>query len=360
MRTIFTTDDIKNVFEDIFNGNLRESLVHKNSVPYVNENSEKIFLINEDTGEKKEEDLAKYLNVKFYAWKERLVEKQNKLDEEDGELQTVDAWIESLNFSQNESYALVEIIDEEATASQDMDNATILGKVSFIIQADKVKNLEYYVNKLRNKYLGKPEDMVNSYGDNLTCFLLVGKLLYDQEPTMTQLGETVIVSFNYKFTYLNASATYLDTKFEFSLDGDDTYDENGNIVGETKYKTFPITKSTWQVISTNAPLPTQQRPDLTGVVANALSVVKTFTFFDYNNEFLNKLRKLFWTLGSVKINGQNTIQQDVNIPIYVRVTDKGDRFVFRDVIDNMGKTITNGDFNISTLTLKGWGKIISN
>lgn len=359
MRTTFTMEDIKNIVEDVFNGNLKASNLSGGKIPYVNKNSEEVIFIDENSGLKKGKDLAQYLNIDFYAWKERLIEKQGKLYEDEGDIQSFDAWVESLNFSQNESYALVEVYDEEATTSQDMDNATITGRVSFIIQSNKISNLDYYVNKIRNKYLGKPEILQNSFGDRLTCFLTIGKLLYDQEPVMTQLGETVMVSFNFRFTYLNEALTYLDTKFEFSLDGDDNYDENGKVIGETKYKTFPITKSTWQLISTNTPLPTQIRPDLTGVVSNALSVAKTFTFFDYKNEFLNKLRKLFWKLGSIKNNGVDTQLQDVNIPIYVRVTDDGETYVYRDVIDNMSRTITNGDFNISTLTLKGWGKIIS-
>lgn len=359
MKTNFTVEDVKNLFEDIFNGNLEKHKISGGKIPYENENSEDIIFIDENTGLELKDDLAKYLNVKFYAWKERLVEKQNKLYEEDGELQTVDAWIESLNFSQNESYALVEIVDEDATVSQDIDNATILGRVSFIIQANKISNIDYYTTKIRNRYLGKTQEFQNSFGDILTCYLTIGRLVYEQEPIMTQLGEAIIVSFNFRLSYLNQAKTYTDTKIEFSLDGDDEYDESGNIVGETKYQTFPITKSTWQLIGTNTPLPTQNKPNITGVVGSALSMISTFSFFDYENKFLDHFRDLFWTSCAITKNSKEVSVQEVNIPIYVRVTDSGNVYVFKNIIDNIHKTITNGDFTILSMTLKGFGKIIS-
>ena len=346
MRTIFTVNDMKNVLDDIFNGNLFASKLSKGEIPYVNNNSEEVIFVDEGTGIQKGQDLAQYLNVKFYAWKERLVEKENTLYEDEEDLQTIDAWLQSLNFSQNESYALVEILDEDATPSEDLDNATITGRVSFIVQANKIANLDYYVNKIRNKYLGKPEIFTNSFGDRLTCFLLIGKLMYDQEPVMTQLGETLMVSFNYRFTYLTEASTYLDTKFEFSLDNEN-------------YFSFPVTKSTWQLIGTNTPLPTQNKPNITGIIGSSLAMISTFTFFDYKNEFLNKLRDLFWSVSAYKKNGEDVKIEDVNIPVYVKVIDGENTYIFKDVIDNVTKTITNGDFNISTMTLKGYGKIIS-
>ena len=48
----------------------------------------------------------------------------------------------------NEAYALVEITDEEVTVSQDIDSSTKTGNITFLIQTDKVKNLDYYVSKL--------------------------------------------------------------------------------------------------------------------------------------------------------------------------------------------------------------------
>ena len=77
MRTIFTAEDVKNIIETIFNGNLRQFLISKGNIAYNNPNSEKILLIDEDDGTQQEKDLAEYLNIKFYNWKERLVTKSD-------------------------------------------------------------------------------------------------------------------------------------------------------------------------------------------------------------------------------------------------------------------------------------------
>lgn len=355
MRTLFTSYDIKEIIKRIFNGNLD---LHKinNNIAYVNPNSETIMLIDEDNGTQTQKDLAEYLNVKFYSWKNRLVEKSEHSLTDEPVLTVFDDWVQSLNFSMNESYALVELIDEEVTASQDIDSATKIGRITFLIQADKITNLDYYLAKIRNSYLGNPQDIQNSYGDIVKAYITMGTLLYDEEPSTIQLGECVRVSCNFRISYLTDALSYNDTKIEISLDGDDTYDESGEIVGETKYLTMPLTKMTWQNIFTSKPLPTAERPDLTGFVATSLSNVKTLTFYDFNKELSMKFNDLFWRCACYRYDGVLSTKRDVNIPVYIRIISNKHTYVFKDMIDNMEKTITNNDFNISSITLKGWGK----
>ena len=133
--------------------------------------------------------------------------------------------------------ALVETIDEEVVASQDIDSATKTCKISFIAQTNKIKNLDYYVSKLRNIYLGNPQTIQNAYGDNIKAYIMVGALLYDQEPITMQLGECVLVSCNFRLSYLNDALTYNDTKVEISLDGDDIYNADGEVVDEQGFPT---------------------------------------------------------------------------------------------------------------------------
>ena len=357
MRTIFTIEDVKNIINNIFNGNLWEHKYSNGEIAYNNPNSEKILLIDEDNGTQTEKDIAEYLNIKFYNWKQRLVEKAN--DElESAPLSVFEDWVQSLNFSINESYALVERIDEEVTASQDIDSATYMGKITFLIQTDKIKNLDYYITKVRNKFLGVPQEIQNSYGDIVKAFIMIGALTYDQEPFTMQLGECVIVSLNFRISYLANALTYSDTEIQISLNGDDTYDVDGNIVGETKYLTMPITRSTFQNIFVSNPLPTTERPDLTGFVATSLSTAKTFSFFDYiNKELTMQFNDLFWSCSAHRINGKLTQVKDVNIPVFIKIKSNGNTYVYKDMIDNMQKNLTNNDFNISSITTKGWGKI---
>lgn len=346
MRTILDIEDIKNIIDDKFNGNLWSFKASKGVVAYENPNSEKIYETDEFNGTSKMVDLAENLNIRFYAWGERLDEK-----DKDNRLLSFDAWVQSLNFSMNEAYALVEKVDEEATPSQDIDNATVIGKVTFLVQRNKITNLDYYVSKIRNKFLGVPDVIQNRFGDKIKAYFTFGSLNYDQEPIETPLGEMLIVTSNFRIAYLTDAITWDDTKVEISLDN------------ETTYLEMPITKDTRQVIFSSNPLPRQARPDIVGSVATSLSTATTYTYYDINKDLTNALNDLFYSLGAIRINGVATTVRDVNIPVFIRLTTKingeDKTYVYRDVIENMQKVRTNSDFNISSITTRAWGKTIT-
>lgn len=356
MRTNFTTEDVKNIIDVVFNGNLSAHKASKGAIPYENPNSEQIRLTEAETGAYENVDLAEYLNINFYSWKERLVTKDTT-GFDTTNLVGVEDWVASLNFSTNEAYALVETIDEEVVPSQDIDSATITGKITFLIQTNKIKNLDYYVAKVRNSYLGNPQDLQNSYGDTVKAYINVGRLLYEEAPLTMQLGEVLIVSLNFSINYLSDALTYSDCQVLISLDGDDTYDETGAIVGTSKYLSMPLTKITWKNIFSSKALPTAARPDLTGFVASSLSCSKTLTFYDFNKELTNRFNELFWRCNCFRYDGLVSEKRDVNIPVYIKVNAFGHSYVYKDVIDTMEKVISNNDFNISSITLQGWGKI---
>jgi len=344
MKTTFTSEDLKNLIEQIFNGNLRQSLASKGSVSYINENSEEIILVDEDNQQTKR-DLAEYLNVYFYNWKERLVDTGERFRDADSKYAFFEDWVESLNGSMDKSYALVEKMDEEVVASPDIDSAAILAKVTFIVQSNKIANLDYYVTKLRNSYLGKVQDIQNAYGEMRKSFLTIGTLIYEQEPFMSPLGETMVVSLNFRLSYLNDAAVFSDTKIELSLDNGVNFEE------------MPITKATMQDIFSVDPVPTMHRPDLTGAIATTLSMTKALTFYDYNKSLTNALDELFWSLPAYMIDGVLTTPREVNVPVYLRVTKNGHTYIYKDVIEQMEKAMTNNDFNVCSLSLKTWGKV---
>lgn len=356
MRTIFSVEDTKNVVDKIFNGNLWLSTLKNGKENYINENSENIVIIDEDDGSQSKKDLAEYLNVKFYTWKNRLYDNnENYLS--DSQYSNFDNRVSSLNFSLNEAYALVDIIEEEVTESQDIDNAVKNGRITFLIQSDKAKNLDYYIAKIRNKFLGLPQEIQNSYGNVIKAYILFGILIYEEEPIQTQLGECLKIVCNFKISYLANALTYNDTKVLLSLNGDDEYDLDGNVIGLTKYLEVPLTKQTWQLIFSDTPLPTSTRPDLTGFIATSVSQVKTLTFFDFNMAFTLQLNDIFWKTSAYRIDGVLSVVKDINIPIYIKVVSNNHSYVFKDMISKMEKVLTNSDFNISSITLKGYGKV---
>ena len=364
-RTVFTVEDVKNIVESLFNGNLRAYRATNGVVPYNNPNSEQILLIDEESGEQEQQDLAQYLNIDFYVWRNRLVEKQSHgAGVQAQALTPYDTWVQSLNFSMNEAYALVETTDMEVTASQDIDNATINARITFLIQTNKITNLDYYLSKIRNSLLGVPQQIQNSYGEIVTSYILLGSLLYDEEPTTTQNGEIIVVSCNFRISYLTDAETYNDTKIEISFNGDDLYNENGEIVDEagqpttTKYQTMPLTRYTWQKMFGENPLPVSARPDLSGFVATAIQNVKTLTFYDFKNKTLTEqFNALFWQCGAYRIDGTLSSITEPNVPVYIKITNGGHFYIYKDMISTMQKNFTNNDFVISSITLKGWGKI---
>lgn len=349
MKTILDVEDLRNIVNNIYNGNL-EAIKSGLEEDYVNPMSEPITLIDED-GAKTEKDLAQFLNISFYSWKKRIAEKQGELNEDD-----MTAWINSVNHSLNEAYALVEVLDEEVTASQDIDASNITGRITFLIQTEKMPNLDYYIRKIRNTYLGVPQTIQNSFGDNITAFIVMGIPTFDQDPTMTPVGECTVCSCNFRISYLGDAQTSSDTQVLISLDGDDTY-SGGEIVGETHYMEMPITKTTHQRIFTKDPVPMAQRPDLTGSIVKAVANTMTISFYDFNKTLTNRFNALFWRLSAIKVDGYDQVTQEVNIPVFIKIVNGGHFYIYKCVVANMEKVITNGDFNICSISLDGWGKL---
>ena len=333
MRTIFTTYDAKEVIKNIFNGG---------------EYSEKIVLKDLEDNKTEEVDLAEYLNIDFYAWKNRVVSHESGDGVHDTVLSAFDAWVESMNYSFDKSFGLVEQIDEEVTATQDLDNAIKTYRVTFLIQADKIMNLEYYVEKIKNKTMGVPQDIINASGDTLKTYILVGSLIYDEEPTTIQFGECITASCIVRISYFADAESYHDSKIELSLDGD----------VDDGYMTMPFIKITSQAIFNSNPVPTQARPDLAGFVAASQTSTLVISFYDLMNERLSqRLNELHWSSGAVKIDGVEVPKKDVNIPVFVRVTNGGHTYTYKMVITRLDKVISSGTFNISSISLNTWGKI---
>jgi hypothetical protein len=198
------------------------------------------------------------------------------------------------------------------------------------------------MKKIRNNYVGVPQDLVNANGDIVSAFFLFGIMIYDEEPMQTPIGESIVCSLNYSISYLNNANSYNSMKIEISLDGE-------------TYESVLLSSATFKVISANKVQPKAQRPDLVGSISSGLSSEKTFTFFDYKMSLYNALSSKFWTLCAVRKNGESLETQDVNIPIYIRVyPDKttSDYYDFDDIVDIWTCNIYNGDFNVINLSTK--------
>lgn len=354
-KLVITSNDVKDIVAASFNG--QEEVVTdaegNKSTKFVNSMSEQIAVVDEG-GNTTSIDIAEFLNIEFYSWRNRLVEAR---DGGYGEQYALyDDWVQSLDFSTDRTFALVETQDGEITTSQDIDNAALRGEITFIIPVHKAYLLDYYVAKLRAAFAGKPQSYTSRQGNLYTVYLFYGIPAYDSEPVMTQFGECLIIKLPFSFAYLNAGQAYSDTLVEISFDGDDEYNESGNPT-TNKYNTIPLTRHTWQDIFTANAVPTANRPDLTGNLISAASLATTLTFFDFNEALNERIDGIFWAMSAYRIDGVIMDRKDVNIPVYVRVTARGHKYVYKLVIDSIEKTFVNNDFTVTSMRLKTWGKI---
>ena len=330
MRTIFTNEDMSSLLQDVFNDNTID-----------------VTLIDADTEEKTESDMVSYLNVEFYTWWRHATSSAE--DRIDSGANVFESWKDSLNYSMDKSFALIEQTDEETISSQDIVGATILGRTTFLINANKVSNLEYYIRYLKGLYTGKPITRQASNGKTIAGYLTLGVLLYDTEPEQTQYGNMITAIMNWKFAYMKRAGNYSDIPITFSLDNTNYYD-------------MIITKYNWQNIFTTEAVPRAGRVDLTGVITTAITQNVTISFFDFDeSEFAYKLNNdYFWNLGAIEIDDEKTETQDVNIPIYVKVSKLYGSamriYKYKFVLTDFQKVLVNNDFTISSITLKTWGK----
>ena len=342
MRTVFTTVDIKNILSNAFSSNTED------------------IILTDENGTKTKEDIVSYLNIDFYSWKDR----QNEVVSSDYDyLNIYQDWLASLENSMERAFALVEFDTIESIPSVDMENGDISGRITFLIQSNKIENLDYYMLKLRNKYLGASEKLQNMYGDVLTAYITFGILSYEDEPFDSAFGEMIIAQIGFRINYLEEALGYDGTTLQISLDGDDLYDESGNIVDSegspttTKYLEMPVIKDTMQAIFSGDPVPVSVRPDLTGLSNKSLTMTDTISFFDYNKTLSKQINEVFYSKGAYSVNGILTTVQDINIPVYIRVIVDGNSYVYKMVITNIEKARSNGEFNITSLSIKTWASV---
>ena len=316
MRTTFTAEDMKLIIGNIFASD-----------------DEDMIVTSAIDGEQERKKVRDYLNVDFYTWKNRVV----------GE-ESFDVWQKSIDVSLNKAYGLVEVTDASAVASQDIDSGSVTAKVTVIIQADKAAILDYFVTKLRNAYLGNPQEITNAAGQTIKAFINIGAPLYDSEPSMTQFGECIIVSFSFIMSYLADAMSYVDEQISISLDG-------------SNYLPMPYTAATWQKICTTKPVSTTGRPDLTGFISSAVSSVLTITYYDMKNSACDALRPIFARFCAKTIGGTPTTEGAVHVPIYVKNYTDNVEYVYNMIIDNMQRSVQNGNFTVCSITLKGNGKL---
>lgn len=329
MKANFTSYELMNIVQGIFNDS---------------ENDFAIKIVDSQSTETEVESIKDYLNINFYTFKKEL--KDNEvLDDIDNQ----NKWLLSLNATLNTAYGLVDLDGNTPMSAYDFDGGAFSGKVSIIIQADKVSNLEFYVAYLRNKYIGKLEDL-NLNGKMYSLHIEIGDFSYDYEPFTSILGQCVIVSFDITAAYMEQAYSYQDETIEFGF--------SDNLEG-TFYK-LAFSKANENLVFTGRGIVAQNRPDLAGNINSSITTTMDFTFWLLkDNEFVNKLQEMMYEYtyykkieDSEEINGYTSDRVvDVNIPIYVKRTYNGKTYLHKMLLNQFGKTYVNNDFTIGSIKL---------
>lgn len=304
-RTVLTTENIRDLIKNAFTNNDEE-------VKYIENNQEKTSSIME------------FLNLNFYSFKCNIMK-----DEQDKRVEV----------KPNKSFALVEVLDEEATISPDIDFVEKSGTITFIIQESKIELLDYYVQKLRNIYLGKPEKIENNFGETLNTYLLFGILQYDNEPEDDQFGTSIKCSMGFKLTYLTNALTYSDYEMSICLDNE--------------FLHVPISELSMQIIFANDSLPKYKRTDAAGIINKTSTFVLSFNFYDFLKPLSKKLTDKFMAFAAYKKNNEEIPIQDINEALIVKLKICDDECLLNCVIDNMQKKVENGSYSNTAMTLKG-------
>ncbi len=299
-RTIFTSKDIMNIMENVFK-----------------ENTETISI--ESFGETKEVDICSYLDVDFYTYKKDT----------------------TVGNTHSKNFALVEALEEEATISPDIDFVEKTGKITFLMQESKAGVLEYYLQKIRNKYIGVPEKIMNNYGETLNAYLLFGIMQYEEAPETVSSGRSIICSIGFKITYLTNALTYSDYDISLSFDNE-------------KYYQIPINEISMQIIFANDQLAKYSRNDLAGIRNKTCSFVISMSFYDFIRPLTELINEKFMIFTATKKNGQDIGIQNINETIYLKIKiNNENEYLILCTYDNIQKRMENASYSSTSLTLKG-------
>lgn len=330
MITTFVNSEIRDIFKNMFTTN-----------------GYGIYVKNEDTNEEETMPIVDFLNVQFYSWRNRVVD----IDAERRQI-PYQSWVESIEMSMNDAYGLVEIQDETTQISADIDNGTIDCKVTFMINSNKIEQLETYLSHLREVYKGVPQTIVNRYGKTLKALIYVGALVPTDDPMQTQIGDTIFCECGFSLSYLLDALAYTDETLQISFDGTTFYD-------------ILVSKDTHQLIFQAQANAKANRPDVAGDIVTSSTRVQTLTFFAFKQDSIDALQDIFDRYCAVLVwdnQAQEYVsanRQELRQEVYIKI-EKGTGankkgYIYKNIFTQIEKVRNNSDFTIMSITMKTSG-----
>ena len=293
------------------------------------------------------DSIVNYLNIEFYTQKKDLRDANyfNPFD-----IDSINQYARSLGISLKKAFGLVEITNNTPMTALDLDGGNLVGKVSVVIQTDRVANLDFYITYLRNKYVGAFEDIVSQDKTYTSHIVISG--LDKTEVYECALGQCITATFEISIAYLEKAETYQDDTFTISLDN-------------TNFYSIPVSRKTKSLIFTGKTQTRQDNPTQSGLVNASASVALDLTYWLIeSNQFFTELDFLMEKVSSehYTINsGVTPIRNDeINIPVYAKTTriivDTTYTFYHKYTITSYVKQYVNNDMTIVNLKLGTYAK----
>lgn len=293
------------------------------------------------------DSIVDYLNIEFYTQKKDLRDSNyfNPFD-----IDSINQYVRSLGQSLKKGFGLVEITNNTPMTALDLDGGNLVGKVSIVIQTDRVANLDFYITYLRNKYVGIFEDIVSQDKTYTSHIVISG--LDKTEVYECALGQCITATFEISIAYLEEAETYQDDDFAISLDN-------------TNFYSVPISRKTKSIIFTGKTQTRQDNPTQSGLVNASASValdltywlIKSNMFFTELDFLMEKVSSEHYTDSMIIGNFKNN---EVNIPIYAKTTrtypDRTYTFYHKYTITSYTKQYVNNDMTIVNLKLGTYAK----
>lgn len=334
MKKQYTNYELMQIVKGIFNDSNNDF-----SIKLKNDNADIIEV----------DSIIDYLNVEFYTFKKDL---KDFISGANDDINVLNHWISSLNNSMNATFGLVEVTNNAPLTSEDIDGGVVDGRVSIIVQADKISNLDYYITTLRNKYVGVFEDLISD-NKEYNAHIVISGLNYDTEPFRSVLGQVLLVSFDISIAYMQKAQTYQNEKCLFSFD-----DEN--------YYELPFSKANESLMFVGEQIIQQNKPDCSGSMNSSATNTWIITFWLFeNNLFIKALQdKLYLYTCDKYITLDNNNEEvenarpicPVNIPIYIKRVRDDVTYIQKMVLSQFQKQYINNDFTIGILTLNRYAK----
>lgn len=275
--------------------------------------------------------LIEALNIEYYTFKHRPISTETIIAEmfkEKGVTNTLAGL--------SRSFCAVSLLSSERLYSKDIDHVTVDGKLQFWIQTSKIKLLEWLIEECNLQLCGERISVTISGQERKAVIFFSNPTVIDLD-TSSPFGESLFCEVAVSMVITPDITSHSDYIVELATD-------NGG--GEISFFEIPVSSMSLAKNMTSKPVPYVNVQKSTGFIN--LSNVKAFnlTFYGFNTPPIN-------SLATAALNEQS----DNNKLYYLRLSRRGEQYIFNVVASDIKIQIDNGTgYEIFTVSFAIGGK----